>query len=99
MRKNRVDNTVKNLLENYPHLRSDDFMLIGMVCKILSNIDCTTTFNSVINNHKTYNLPSFESITRARRKLQRRYPHLSNKKMKEIRKEEEIKYINYALEK
>ena len=42
---------------------------------------------------------SFESITRARRKVQQEYPELSDQKTVEIRQEETQEYVAYATEK
>jgi len=48
-------------------------------------------------HHKEYRLPSFESITRARRKLVNKYPGLKpTEKVQKARKEEEVIYFEYA---
>ena len=54
-------------------------------------------FCEIMLNHKQYNLPSFESITRCRRKLQNDYPELANEKTKEKRLNETAEYIDYAI--
>ena len=42
---------------------------------------------------------SFESITRARRKLQNKYPELRNEKIANLRNEKQKDYINYSRKK
>lgn len=41
---------------------------------------------------------SFESITRARRKVQNKYPELKDREMAEIRDREQEEYIKYSKE-
>ena len=68
---------MKNLKEQVEYIlytcqksRNDDFILINEVYKRYYFNTQIISFDSMINNHKYYKLPSFESITRARRKLQ-----------------------------
>ena len=50
------------------------------------------TVGYVLLNGKELNLPSFESITRARRTIFRKYPELNPEYMKELRQQEENEY-------
>lgn len=48
--------------------------------------------------HKQLGLPSFESITRTRRKVQEKYPTLrANKQMQDIREEQEQLFFEYGI--
>jgi hypothetical protein len=51
-----------------------------------------------MQHHKFYNLPAFESITRARRKLQALYPTLKDNVVAELREEKEEEFKIYARE-
>ncbi len=82
---------VKEILEHNVIAREDDFILIGMVYYKLHPVDYT--FSYIAKHHKELKLPSFESITRDRRKVQEAYPELVSEEAKEIRREEEIKYM------
>ena len=53
-------------------------------------------FSEIMLNHNDYGLPSFESITRARRKLFEKYPNLKPKLITKIRKEKEEGFKDYA---
>ena len=61
---------VEYILYTCPRTRNDDFILINEVYKRYYFNTNVISFGSMLNNHKYYKLPSFESITRARRKLQ-----------------------------
>lgn len=61
---------VEYILYTCPRSRDDDFILINEVYKRYYFNTNTISFDNMLNNHKYYKLPSFESITRARRKLQ-----------------------------
>lgn len=95
----KIEDVVKKVLIEYPGCRSDDFKLIYAVYR---EIDFTHTtrelFCELMLNHKAYNLPAFESITRARRKIQRTNPELSNKKVQEERLNKTSEYISYAID-
>ena len=68
---------VKDLLEGYPHLRSNDKILVWVIW----NGDET-----LLTLSKYSQAPSSESITRARRKVQENHPHLkANKTVKAYR--------------
>lgn len=96
---NNLEPIVKEVLEEDVMAREDDFTLIvDVYCKLNEDvIDCT--FSQVMLGHKVLGLPSFESITRCRRKLQATYEHLqAPKKMQDIRLNETSDYINYAID-
>lgn len=66
---------VRNVLILNTKTRSDDFILIGEVIKNLG-ITGLITLNQLIEHHSELEIPSFESITRARRAIQEKEPWL-----------------------
>lgn len=66
---------VRNVLILNQKTRSDDFVLIGEVIKNLG-INDKLPLNQLIEHHSELEIPSFESITRARRALQEKEPWL-----------------------
>lgn len=91
----KIENIVKNLLINFPKTRDDDFYLIGGVYVELLPSVKHLGFTEVIKNHSLYGLPSFESITRARRKIQAENEDLVSDKAKKLRQKEEQEYVGY----
>ena len=96
----KVEGLVKNILETYEDTRNDDFVLIYRVYKeINESAMVRELFFEVMLNHKKYGLPAFESITRARRKLQAEYEELRAKKIvTDERINKTSDYINYAID-
>ena len=96
---NKLEPIVKEVLEEDVMAREDDFTLVVDVYSKMNEevLDCS--FSEVMLAHKILGLPSFESITRCRRKLQATYEHLqAPKKVKDIRLNETSDYINYAID-
>lgn len=95
----KLKNIVKDTLTNIEKTRNDDYMLTYFVIKKYlddKNIKIDY-FYQIMMFHKTYNLPSIESITRARRLLQRKYPDLrADREIEKIRAEEEKQYREMA---
>ena len=91
----KVQQIVHNILIDKPETRADDFILVLEVFKhfVNENVMLATVFI----HHRDFGLPSFASIVRARRKLQRQYPELEDKTATEIRAQEEKEYKAYAL--
>lgn len=95
----KLKNIVKDTLTNIEKTRSDDYMLTYFVIKKYlddKNIKIEY-FYQIMMFHKTYGLPSIESITRARRLLQRKYPKLrADREIEKIRAKEEERYRELA---
>lgn len=73
----------KSILEKYPPTRNDDNKLIWVILGELGYIS-----NGSISKKDFINAPSFESITRARRKIQELNPELdSNEFVKKARED------------
>ena len=72
--KNKTFDLVKEILENDPTTRNDDCELIWEVAHRhgLDNMP----FSMAIIQWRVRKLPTFEAITRARRKVQELYPQL-----------------------
>ena len=95
----KVEETVKEILKEVPAARDDDFILLAHVYYKLDPEIVGTPFNVVMLGHKEYGLPPFESVTRARRKLQAEYEELrANKKVEDARLNKLSDYINYAID-
>jgi len=84
---NQVKNAVKMVLTIKPETRNDDFKLINEVLNYYIDTE-NTTLADLARNHG--GVPSLETITRWRRKLQLIYADLrAEKKVQEYRKEQE----------
>lgn len=91
---NTTQNTVLRILESNPSARADDYVLILEVLK--EYIDTNISVATLLLHHVELGIPSIETITRARRKLQNKFPHLVDEEAKAIRKEEEKEFRQYA---
>ena len=95
----KLQNIVKDTLTNIEMTRNDDYILTYFVIKkYLDDKDIKIDyFYQIMMFHKTYGLPSIESITRARRLLQRKYPELrADREVENIRAKEEERYRELA---
>lgn len=70
-----IKKTVEYILRTKPQTRNDDFILISEVYKRLG-IQNFHNLDYIAHNHKRLRLPPFETITRARRKLQQEHEEL-----------------------
>ncbi len=92
---------VRYLLENIPHTRNNDTFLYYKVLEHISEQKgYTLTAISVprfFGRMKEYGFPCFESVRRARQKLQATYPDLKAcDKVQEFRSENEDAVRDYA---
>lgn len=94
----KIDKIVEEILRKDELARRDDCYLILEVVRRMYPFEVGKTFAEVMFNAKSKGI-SFESITRARRKVQQDYPELADKQVAEIRKEETQEYVDYATEK
>lgn len=92
---NLVHQLVYDTLKNKPETRTDDFILIREVLSYW--LSGEMSIDSLFLNHKQLGIPSFETITRCRRKIQEQFPELVNAEVKELREQEEGEYVQYAL--
>lgn len=84
---------VENILRAHPVTRDDDFRLYVWACFMIKPELMHMKFEQAMWFHDENGLPSYESITRARRKLQEQIPELRGKKYKERQARQE-EYIN-----
>ena len=73
----KTSDLVKEILIEEPKARNSDMYLYYMVCLKTDASILGKPFSQVIMNLKSLNLPPFESVGRARRKIQRAYPELA----------------------
>ena len=95
-----IENEVKKILDKDIKARKDDMYLYYIYCtkygvlneKAFVKLFCSKNFR------KEYNVPVFESVSRARRKLQQEYEYLRpEKEVQEARTNKEGDYIRYAI--
>ena len=96
-----IENEVKKILEKEPVARKDDMYLYFIYCTkygVLNSKAFVQLFYSK-NFRKEYNIPVFESVSRARRKLQQEYEYLRpEQKVQDARTNKEADYIRYAID-
>ena len=83
---------VKEVLQDHPDARDDDFRCFGWVCRKVCPSIMQMPFNMVLWQNKQLGLPSYESITRARRKVQEKCVDLRGKKY-QARQDRQADYI------
>jgi hypothetical protein len=95
-----IENEVKRILEKEPVARKDDMYLYYIYCTkygVLNSKAFVQLFYSK-SFRKEYGVPVFESVSRARRKLQQEYEYLRpEKEVQQARNEKEADYIRYAI--
>ena len=82
-------------LKNTPETRADDYLLVLEVYKHFVSVDMS--LKTVLEHHIELGLPSFASIIRIRRKLQKNNPELASLTAAVMREKEEKEYRAYAL--
>ena len=96
MKLKMLEPIVYEILKDQPETRKDDYILIERVIdRIIPTQDLS--FKNVMTNHKELGLPSLESITRCRRKLQAENPDLVDNETQGYREEKIDDYVQYAL--
>lgn len=93
-----LQGAVKSLLEADKNLRSSDNLLYLRVLK-LAGVNMDTSIFNFYDHFCDYNVPRFESVARARRKVQELYPELkSEEPVRKWRKENETAFRKYSRE-
>lgn len=87
-------NSVKELMILFPETRDDDMLLYARFCYKYGYIHNGDSFLSVMCHAKERGMPSYESVARARRKVQEREPSLIGTRRR-VRKAEEEVYREY----
>ena len=88
---------VREVMVKWPQTRDDDLLLWGQLLFIKGFVKKDETFFKVLGSVKAKKMPSFESVSRARRKVQELEPDLRGKRYSQ-RKHEEKEYHNYYRE-
>lgn len=89
-----IEPIVEEALINKPETRGDNFLLYIEVLKKF--IDTNMSLEAVFKNHIALGIPSLETITRCRRKLQEKNPELREPKSEGIRANEEQEFRDYS---
>lgn len=92
----RYEDIVKPILVSDVRAREDDWYLYGKVLYTLYPELETIPKHDLFLWHKQLGLPSYESVTRTRRRLQRKYPDLASERVRQKRLEEQEVYKEYA---
>lgn len=92
----KLEDIVLKVLEEQPDTRKDDFFLVFRVWEQFDERIKTLNCGQVFYNHKKLNLPTFESITRCRRKIFETRKDLMDDTVTEIREKETEVYKEYA---
>lgn len=90
---------VKFLLEKYPELRDNDYLLWLAVIERTTTDDVALniTVGEFLKIAKYMKIPPYISVARARRKLQEQYPELrATAETRAARAEQEKQYEEYA---
>lgn len=91
---------IKTILEGDEKARNSDYYLWVQVCKLKCPECLNEPFLYVVANHNELGIPNFESVGRARRKVQELYPELkSNERVQKEKDKLEQEYRDFALEK
>lgn len=85
---------VKMILQNWAKARDDDMLLYAIFLHMNKIVTTDEKFFDVMSKAKERGIPSYESVTRARRKVQEKEPDLRGLRYQQ-RKKEEATYHDY----
>ena len=91
----KVEEIVEQILRQDNYSRNNDVYLILKFITKVYPYEVGKKFEEVMSNVSKKGL-SFESITRARRKLQNKYPELKDEKVANLRDKKQKEYIAYS---
>jgi hypothetical protein len=81
MARNDWFNKVKHIMSIDADTRDDDFALYYVICRAYTDAPIwAMSFEEAMLNHDKHGLPSYEAVTRARRRVQAQCPELRGKK-------------------
>lgn len=93
----KQEQIIKPILEKHPETRGDDFLLYAEVIREYRPELAQLSVIDFFVAHKDLYCPSYESVSRVRRRLQAKYPELCSDEAKAKRAKEETQYKSYAL--
>lgn len=97
MKIDNVEKLVKQALIKNKSARDDDHLLYIEVVYIIDPGLVNVNFMMNFKNARQLGLPPFESVSRARRKLQEKYPELrATSKVENARKEKQMEFEEYS---
>ena len=91
----KVEEVVEQILRQDKYSRNNDIYLILKYITKVYPYEVGKRFEEAMTNVSKKGL-SFESITRARRKIQNKYPELKNDKVANFRDKKHKEYIAYS---
>ena len=94
-----IEKKVKTILEKNVDARNDDMVLYLALCNACLKDAGAMPLAEIMTQHKYLGLPSFESVSRTRRKLQATHPELlGSRPVRKLRATGEKAYRKYAKE-
>ena len=93
----KVESVVEKILEAREETRNSNDILYLYTCEYFNNEAPYMTLNDFLKSRYLTSCPSFESVTRARRKVFEKRPELKPDKITKLRKDMETIYKDYAL--
>ena len=94
-----IEGKVRRILERNQDARNDDMVLYLVLCNACLKDAGALPLAEIMTQYKYLGLPSFESVSRTRRKLQARYPELAGSHpVRKKRSAGEHDYRRYAKE-
>ena len=94
----KVEEVLEQILRQDKYSRNNDIYLILKYITKVYPYEVGKRFEEAMTNVSKKGL-SFESITRARRKIQNKYPELKNDKVANFRDKKQKEYIAYSRKK
>ena len=92
---NQLKDIVTRILTEREDARKDDFVLFSYVLDEMG-VPLNFDMRTMLHNHVIFGLPSFASITRTRRKVQKENPELKDAAAVKIRTAEQKEYKEFA---
>lgn len=92
-------NLVKEILTEKPETRDDDYLLwVETIQRTTEGkIDYSMSFVTFLYTAKFLGIPQFETVSRARRKVQEQHPELKGKgKVRKARADREVDFKDFA---
>ena len=94
-----IEKKVRAVLEKNEDARNDDMVLYLALCNACLKDAGAMPLAEIMTQHKYLGLPSFESVSRTRRKLQAQHPELAGSHpVQKMRATGEKAYRRYAKE-
>ena len=92
-----IENKVKMILKKNEDARNDDMVLYLALCNLCLKDAGAIPLAEIMTQHKSLGLPSFESVSRTRRKLQARHPELAGSRpVQKLRATGEKAFIKFC---